>query len=262
MVQFVTCTNRKGLVLRGLLHKPDTANEKLPIVILFHGFCGEKCEVNFVHSELSRILCDLGIACIRFDFSGSGDSDGEFEDMTPLTELDDALSILDYVKTLDFVDTKRIALHGLSMGGLIASLTAGTRPDEICALSMWCPAASLVYEVRNLKICNSIDISAIKRDGVADIEGLRLGSGFYDACFKFDPYEIAANFKGPVNIVHGDADITVPMSASLRYKEVYGDRANLLIVPGANHRFISFSHKKQRFDSAVSFLKSQLLAND
>ena len=45
-------------------------------MILFHGFCDDRNEINFVHTELSRRLCERGIASVRFDFAGSGDSTG------------------------------------------------------------------------------------------------------------------------------------------------------------------------------------------
>lgn len=120
-----------------MLHVPDQRPGKVPFVILFHGFCDDRNEINFVHTELSRRLCERGIASVRFDFAGSGDSDGRFEDMTVSSEVEDGLAILDYVKSLDFVDQSRIAIHGLSMGGCVASMVAGpagcgrVRPEPV-----------------------------------------------------------------------------------------------------------------------------------
>ena len=75
MERYVECESR-GLTLRGMLHVPDQRTVKVPFVILFHGFCDDRNEINFVHTELSRRLCERGIASVRFDFAGSGDSDG------------------------------------------------------------------------------------------------------------------------------------------------------------------------------------------
>ena len=135
MERYVECESR-GLTLRGMLHVPDQRPGKVPFVILFHGFCDDRNEINFVHTELSRRLCERGIASVRFDFAGSGDSDGRFEDMTVSGEVEDGLAILDYVKSLDFVDQSRIAIHGLSMGGCVASMVAGLRDADVCALSL------------------------------------------------------------------------------------------------------------------------------
>ena len=99
---------RDGLTLRGMLHIPKDVSQKVPMVILLHGFCDDRNEINFVHNELSLRLCDAGIASVRFDMNGSGESDGRFEDMTVSSEILDAQAMLRYVRSLDFVDTKKI----------------------------------------------------------------------------------------------------------------------------------------------------------
>jgi hypothetical protein len=241
-----------------MLHVPDQHEGSIPFVILFHGFCDDRNEINFVHTELSRRLCERGIGSVRFDFAGSGESDGRFEDMTVSNEVADGLAILDYVKALDFVDQKRIALHGLSMGGCVASIVAGLRDQDICALSLWCPAPDVVYNMRSKTLCG-VDASNIEEAGYADYEGLKVGLGFYQDALTLDPFAVAANFTKRVNLVHGDEDVTASIACSQRYKEIYGDRAELLVVHGAEHRFKSVAYRKARMDSAVQFLTQELL---
>lgn len=257
MERYVECASR-GLTLRGMLHIPEGREGKLPFVILFHGFCDDRNEINFVHTELSRRLCKAGIASVRFDFAGSGESDGRFEDMTVSGEVADGQAILDYVRGLDFVDTGRVALHGLSMGGCVASMVAGLRKEEICALSLWCPAPDVVYNLRRKTLCG-VDVSGIEERGCADYEGLKVGLGFYRDALTLDPFAVAARFTGPVNLVHGDQDVTASIRCSERYREIYGDRAEFLVVRGAEHRFKSFDFRKARMDSALRFLTRELL---
>lgn len=249
---------RDGLTLRGMLHVPKCAT-KVPMVIILHGFADDRNEINFVHTELSRRLCDEGIASVRFDMIGSGESDGKFEDMTISSEIQDVYAMIDYVKTLDFVDKDRIALHGCSLGGCVASIVAGRRKDDIQALSMWCPAPDLVYNLQNnLTLCGQ-DVSNIEKDGCADVEGLRFGLSFYRDALTQDPYKDAAKFDKKVNTVHGDQDITASCQCSIRYKEIFKDRADLLIVEGSEHRFKSFDFREKRMASAIGFLKRELL---
>lgn len=257
MERYVTCESN-GLTLRGMLHVPDDCREKLPMVVIFHGLCDDRAEINFVHTELSRRLCEAGIASVRFDFSGSGESDGRFEDMTVSREVADGIAILEYVKTLDFVDHGRIAIHGLSMGGCVASMVAGERDADVCALSLWCPAPDVVYNMRNKTLCGQ-DVSDIEEKGCADVEGVKLGVGFYYDALKLDPFAVAAKFTKRVNLVHGDEDVTASAECSKRYKEIYGDRAKLLLVHGAEHRFKSFEYRHARMDSAMRFLTKELL---
>lgn len=258
MERYVECQSR-GLTLRGMMHIPDHYEGKIPFVILFHGFCDDRNEINFVHTELSRRLCEKGIGSVRFDFAGSGESDGLFEDMTVSNEVADGTAILDYVKSLDFVDKSRIALHGLSMGGCVASIIAGRRDADICALSLWCPAPDVVYNMKNHKTLCGEDTTDIEERGCADYEGLKVGLGFYQDTLALDPFAEAAKFTKRVNLVHGDADITASIKCSERYKEIYGDRAEFLVVHGAEHRFKSFAYRKARMDSAMKFLTRELL---
>jgi len=257
MEQYVNCKSH-DLTLRGMIHKPDLVKGKVPFVVMFHGFCDDRNEINFVHVELSRLLCQQGIGSVRFDFSGSGESDGRFEDVTVSREVEDALAILDYVRTLDWVDKDRIALHGVSLGGCVASIVAGLRSEQVKALSLWCPAPDVVYNLKYGKLCGE-DISGFKSNGCVDYEGLKVGLDFYADGMTLDPFKIASAYTGFVNLVHGDADITASIKCSEQYKEIFGERAEFLIVHGAEHRFKSFEYRKARLNSAVNFLKKNLM---
>lgn len=136
MERYVECESR-GLTLRGMLHVPDQRPGKVPFVILFHGFCDDRNEINFVHTELSRRLCERGIASVRFDFAGSGDSDGRFEDMTVSSEVGRRPCHLGLCQESGLCGPSRVAIHGLSMGGCVASMVAGpagcgrVRPEPV-----------------------------------------------------------------------------------------------------------------------------------
>jgi len=60
-----------GYSLSAYLHIPQT--ERIPpIVILFHGFTGNKIESGRLYVDLSRELCKEGVAVMRFDYRGHG----------------------------------------------------------------------------------------------------------------------------------------------------------------------------------------------
>ena len=117
-------------------------------------------------------------------------------------------------------------------------MVAGLRDADVCALSLWCPAPDVVYNMKHKMLCG-VDVSDIEEKGYADYEGLRVGLGFYQDALELDPYAVAAKFTKRVNLVHGDEDVTASIHCSERYKEIYGDRAEFLVVHGAEHRFKS-----------------------
>lgn len=244
------------LTLRGMLHTPAGVTGKVPMVCIFHGFTGNKMEPHFIFVKLSRMLEAKGIASVRFDFSGSGESDGDFVDMTILGELREAKDILDYVKTLDFVDKERIAAVGLSMGGAVASMLAGDRVDDIKALCLWAPAGNMGELI--LKRDNAAENSSLEKHGYTDIGGLLLGKEFIEEVINLDIFEKASHFDKNVLLIHGNGDQTVPFSTSERYLEVYETRAVLHTIENGDHTFNRKTWEDEVLDYTIGFLEEEL----
>lgn len=246
----------RGLTLRGMVHIPDGNTGKLPVVIIFHGFTGHKMESHFSFVKLSRLLEKSGIASVRFDFGGSGESDGDFVDMTISKELLDAKTILDYVKTLDYVDINRIGVVGLSMGGAVASMLAGDRKEDICALCLWAPAGNMLELILNGPYKDKI--AEIEQNGYIDLGGLLLGLDFINDLKSIDIYEKASSYDKNVLILHGDSDKTVPVSASEKFLEIYEKRGCLHIVQGGDHTFNSKVWEDEVLDYTMEFMADEL----
>jgi len=133
----------RGLTLRGMVHIPESAEDsKKPVVILFHGFTGTKIDNKFMFVQYARALAEKGMGCVRFDFSGSGESDGLFKNMTFSREVEEGKAILQYVKDLDWVDASRVMITGFSMGGAVATQVAKDYPEDIHKLCLWAPAGT------------------------------------------------------------------------------------------------------------------------
>ncbi|AAK81587.1 alpha/beta hydrolase [Clostridium acetobutylicum] len=248
----------KSLTLRGVLHMPLEAREKLPIVVIYHGFCGNKMGPHFIFVKLARELEKLGIATIRFDFAGTGESDGEFVDMTFSNEVYDANVILDYVKTLEFVDKDRISILGFSMGGAIASVIAGDRKDEINTLCLWAPAGNMEQIIlSDTYIGDKYD--EIMEKGIYDVEGLLLGKKFLEDIKKVNIFDRASAYNKQSLIIHGTSDEIVPLSTSERYLEMYGENTSLELVEGANHIFEKNSWENRVIDLTKKYFSGKLV---
>ena len=92
-------------------------------LILMHGIFSSKNIVPI--PSLARSLAKEGIASICFDFGGHWKSEGKMEHMTVGKEIEDALAIWEYVKSLPYVS--KIGLLGHSQGGVVASMTPSCR---------------------------------------------------------------------------------------------------------------------------------------
>lgn len=257
MQKAVELVNIRGQVLRGMLHVPENAGAKVPIVAIYHGFTGNKMEPHFIFVKLSRALEKKGIASVRFDFAGSGESDGEFIDMTISGEISDALDILNYARSLEFVDNARTGIVGLSLGGAIASSVAGTQHDKIKTLVLWAPAGN---ELRNMKENpDPAQVKSLEEKGYLDLNGFVLGKGFIYDLDNIDIYADAARYDKKVLIVHGSADQSVPLHVSSKeYAAIYGDRMELHVIEGADHTFNKKEWEEEAIGTTVNYLVNSL----
>lgn len=112
----------KGQKIFGVLHRPN-CEEDVPCVVVMHGFASSKHGTNRAHVTLSEKLAEQGVASLRFDFRGAGDSEGCLSEINLEDMVTDAIAALDHVSDLEGIDAGRIGVFGTSLGGSIAMLS-------------------------------------------------------------------------------------------------------------------------------------------
>jgi hypothetical protein len=95
-----------------------------PGVLFCHGFTGNRVEPQRLFLEFARRLTRQGLAVLRFDFGGHGESEGAFQDLTLTGELQDVKAAWDHLGACPKVDASRRALLGFSLGGYMAARSA------------------------------------------------------------------------------------------------------------------------------------------
>lgn len=243
-------------LLAATLEKPTLkAGKKCPIVIICHGFGGNRDRGTTC--MIGQQLPAKGIATLRFDFNGHGESEGRFQDMTVLNEIEDAKCMYRYASTLPFVDTERIAILGASQGGVVASMTAGELGHrKLAAAVLLCPAAVLRDD------CIKGNTMGKRYNPLEPPEELDLGNGkilgkeFIRTAFTLLIYETAERFHGKTCIIHGTGDRTAPYTYGLRYHDLW---------PGSEyHQLDGYDHgfnpnPQDAVDIAIDYLSRTLL---
>jgi alpha/beta superfamily hydrolase len=197
---------------------------------------GTRIEAHFLFVKAARALCAAGMNVLRFDFRGSGESDGGFEEMTIEGEVADALAALERVRAEPTVDPDRVALLGLSLGGLVAACAAA-RNGAVSALVLWAAVADLMGVFGKRGDWDQVE-ERLARDGFVEWGAHRIGRGFFDDCQRVDPLAEVAGYRGPALVVHGSEDASVPVAHARMYMDALaGTDATSYIVQGADHTF-------------------------
>lgn len=234
------------------LQTPD-GRRHYPLVMILHGFTGNKNEPRL--TAIANNLEKEGIASIRFDFNGHGDSEGDFQDMTVLNEIEDAKKVYDYVSKLPEVTSVSIAGH--SQGGVVTSMLAGELGDKkVKSIALLAPAAVLRDDAIRGNLFGVTFDSSNPPEYVEIFGNHKIGRNYIKTAQTLPIYETAEKFQGTALLIHGTNDTVVPYTCSLNYRHIYKKNRFELLV-GFDH---GFSQDIEHVAKIVSdFFSMQLL---
>ena len=191
--------------------------------------------------ELDALAARLGVGCIRFDYSGHGQSGGKFTDGTISRWLEEALAVIDHAKP------KKIVLVGSSMGGWIAlrviqELRKRKKAPAVAGLVLIAPAPDFTVDLIEP------NLSDVERRSLAE-------RGYFEEPSDYSPepniFTRALIEDGranrvltgiietgcPVHILQGMQDADVPFAHSLKLVEhLPADDVVLTLVRDGDHR--------------------------
>ncbi len=239
-----------------ILTTPDTAGP-FPVVLLCHGFLSSK--ESATNRALSQRLPALGIATLRFDFFGHGESRGPFQELTLTRCLNQTKVALSWLKAFG---SPRIGLIGGSFGGLVALHTAAQCAD-LSVLGLKCPVFD--YPPLWRERLGEAGMRGWQEEGNLSFMGpagkARLGYAFYEDLARYDGERAAAEIRCPTRIVHGDADEYVPVSQSQRLLAGIRGEQDLVLLRGANHDFSEPFHFTRMIDLLTDWIGRWLIQN-
>jgi uncharacterized protein len=240
----------QGKILRGSLHLPGRSRNTW--VVFAHGFTGHRLGPGYLYVRIARELAEIGISSLRFDFSGAGESDGQFQDMTIAAMQSDLLSAIRFIKHK--AHPAHIILLGHSLGGCIAALCA--KEKGVDGMILLAPVADPLGIARRRKemIARGHNARGYFENGPHE-----MGVRFLDGLKDISPSEILANhFKGKLILFQGDADPSISMSESKMYVDAAqkaGIQSSYHIMEKADHNFSTVSAHQALLDMIIKWLK-------
>ncbi len=248
--------NRAHKWLRGMIHVPGAVQprHRVPGVVFFHGFTGDRMESHWIFVKCARALAQAGIASLRFDFYGSGESEGEFREVTLQGELEDGEVAVEFLRRQKGVNWRRLGLLGLSLGGTIAASLASRARAR--AVVLW---AALAHPVQLRALAETTTKPIPGAGGTREYSAHEVSPRFLDNLDKVDPLNSIAHFKGPILIIHPEKDEYLPLS----HPEDYFQAASTaikekVVISGADHTFTSVPWEREVIERTVEWFRKHL----
>lgn len=193
-----TNTNPKNIEIPGTrgnipatiqLPAKSARGEELPLVVLCHGFTGNR-QGDGHFAPLAEDLAAHGIATVRLDFAGCGDSTEPYANYTLANMAADVDSVIGYMQAT--YGTGKTALVGHSMGGRLASLYPQLGQYPVTALALWSPANGTGLQgLEFLSIDNfaAVEELAARADAEGSVAawGVELSAAYIDGMRDSDP---------------------------------------------------------------------------
>lgn len=237
--------------IRGRVVYPSGAEERadpLAYVLVLHGFKGFM-DWGF-YPELTRRLVARGLAVVRFNFSGSGHGEDPerfteeraFFENTPSREIEDVDRVRTWLDAgaLPWLDPRRGALLGHSLGGAVALVHAARRGDYAAVVG-WAACATFrrfpaevegLWRRQGFVEIPNVRTKDVHRLGLAWLEDLERNPR------TLDVHAACRRSTTPTLLVHGSEDEAVPLSEGVSLQAAFAPGlARLEIVPHANHTF-------------------------
>ncbi len=223
-----------------------------PVVLMLHGFTGSRNELatpavkEGIFARAAQAWAAQGLASLRIDFRGGGDSEGTFADTTLSGQAADALAAIDYLKTLKSVDASRLALVGWSQGGAVATMVATRSTSPIRAVALWAPVSNpaatypafLGHDYVKRGLASGGQAVSTKLPWGAEVS---LRTPFFEELYRFSPVAELAQYSGPVFVAVGTNDpVVTPQPAMGQILLSYHRGVGELWVRTMDHSFNAF----------------------
>ena len=251
MEQQIYFYNQQGEKIAGTLHSPE--RHAGGGVIFGHCFTCSR------HTRIIREICnelaEKDILALRFDFSGNGQSEGEFSASNyskQIAEMQTATAVIAEK------GARRIGLAGHSMGAVIAVLAAArTRTVKaVCALAGRLSGLNATHffsqkQLKELKDTGRVSFNSRGRS-------LQLSTQFFADAKQYDLPETVKSLQTPLMVVHGDADEIIPVQNAYLAKTLNPEYTELVVISGADHMFSAEMHRNQTSKLVVNWFKEHL----
>jgi dienelactone hydrolase len=244
---------------------------QVPLVVMAHGHGGSRQEGGG-YQMVAEAMAQNGIASIRMDFPGCGDSSESFTNNNLSNMLLDLQASREYMRSMPQIDNDRVGLLGYSMGGRLVALLGEIDPSYKVMVA-WTPAVADGAE-RELDSLGGPEAYQVLKQRALDTgmaeyttrwgSKLQLGYRWFTDLEETKPLESLTTFEGPLLVLYGDQDDVVPPATSEAAINAARSSSDVVrhVVAGANHALGFYTNEPEVaaevINTTVDFLTSRL----
>lgn len=245
LYQELNIPGRDGMKLASLLFMPKKAPRFQLLVA--HGFRGRKENSGRIHVFAEMITNLAGGSLLAFDFTGSGQSEGCFAEMTLSSQIQDLIAVIKYSTSRD--NTPLIIL-GRSFGGSTA-LAAGAGHPMVSGIALWSAPVLMERTFDRLYPHEMEQLRRGQKTTVADELGnFSLLPSFANDLNQHDFTKYLQAINCPVLVVQGEADEVVDPENAMFIKKHSATDAEVHLIPAAGHRFEGIQTRREEITLA------------
>ena len=222
-----------------------------PTLVFLPGYASDMEGTKAV--EIDSYAAATGLAYLRFDYSGTGSSGGDFADGTLVRWLEEAVGLIDLV-----IDGP-VLLVGSSMGGWIALHVALQRPKRVAGIVGVAAAPDFTDwgftpEQRQSLLTSSRLERASPDGGPPQVTHARFVESGAALRMLYNPILIDC----PVRLIHGDKDEEVPVGVAFKLLDsIHSADVQLKVIKRGGHR-LSKPHEIEAMLRVIAELAEKL----
>ncbi len=216
----------------------DFPPDRHPIAwaVMAHGFTLSK-DLSAMRN-ITRTLNMEGFAVLRFDFTGLGESEGDFSEMNFSSNIEDIVAAAQYLTAHFFAPS---LLVGHSLGGAAVIFAASKIPSVRAVATIGAPScAEHVLRLFGGKLDD------IEHKGYAVVRigprSFMIKKQFLDDIRQHNMDRALNELDVPILIIHSPADEIVPVSNAAEIYKAARHPKSFISVPGANHLLSNKKH--------------------
>jgi dienelactone hydrolase len=243
------------------VHPIAAGDDLFPLLVMAHGHGGTRNEAGGF-TRVAERLAVQGIASIRMDFPGCGDSVEPFTQNNLSNMLADMQASRDFAISQANIDKNRVGLHGFSMGGRLVFMLSAT-DASYSVISTWAPAGSNDPGSEVDFLGGRAAYDALKARAAAEGfapfttfwgQDQQLSLQWFTDNEESRSLDAIGTFTGPLLILHGDLDEVVVPAVAQAVVAAAANSSEVVhhVVKGAGHGLGLFSDKPALTEEAVN----------